>query len=40
MALVGQLWLFWIAPIVGALAAGFLYNSFFEETLEERRIRE
>jgi aquaporin Z len=40
MALVGQLWLFWIAPIVGAVAAGFLYNSFFEETLEERRVRE
>jgi aquaporin Z len=40
MALVGQLWLFWIAPIVGAVAAGFLYNSFFEETLEERQIRE
>lgn len=40
MALVGQLWLFWIAPIVGAVLAGFLYNSFFEETLEERRVRE
>ncbi len=29
--LVGQLWLFWLAPIVGALLAGWLYNSVFEE---------
>jgi aquaporin Z len=25
-AAVGQLWLFWLAPIVGALLAGWLYN--------------
>lgn len=31
MALVGQLWLFWIAPIIGAVLAGVLYSSFFEE---------
>lgn len=29
--LVGQLWLFWLAPIVGAILAGWLYNSVFEE---------
>ncbi len=29
--LVGQLWLFWLAPIVGAILAGWLYNNVFEE---------
>ncbi len=28
----GQLWLFWVAPIAGALFAGILYRSLFEET--------
>lgn len=28
--LLGQLWLFWIAPIVGAILAGWLYASAFE----------
>lgn len=28
--LLGQVWLFWVAPILGALAAGYLYNSVFE----------
>jgi aquaporin Z len=27
---VGQLWLFWVAPIIGALIAGFLYRAVFE----------
>lgn len=27
-----QLWLFWIAPILGAIAAGFVYSRFLEET--------
>ncbi len=27
---IGQLWLFWVAPIVGAIAAGYFYNFFFE----------
>lgn len=27
----GQLWLFWVAPIVGAVAAGVLYNAVFSE---------
>ena len=25
-----QLWMFWLAPIVGAMAAGFVYQTFFE----------
>jgi aquaporin Z len=29
--LFGQLWLFWVAPIVGALLAGWVYNAVFEE---------
>jgi len=28
---VQQLWLFWVAPIVGAAIAGVVYNSLFEE---------
>ena len=28
---IAQLWLFWVAPIVGAVAAGALYKNFFEE---------
>ncbi len=36
--LVAQLWLFWLAPIVGAVLAGFLYLAVFEESpTEERR---
>ena len=27
----GQLWLFWLAPIVGAAIAGYLYRALFEE---------
>ncbi|MFM1842462.1 MAG: Aquaporin [Cyanobacteriota bacterium] len=30
-ALIGQLWLFWLAPIAGALAAGFVYHNFLED---------
>ncbi|MGB2926787.1 MAG: aquaporin Z [Limnothrix sp.] len=29
--LVGQLWLFWVAPILGAIAAGYFYNAFLTE---------
>jgi aquaporin Z len=25
----GQLWLFWVAPIVGAAIAGVIYNALF-----------
>ena len=28
---ISQLWLFWFAPIVGAILAGVLYNSLFAE---------
>jgi aquaporin Z len=27
-----QVWLFWVAPIVGAVLAGFVYNTIFEES--------
>jgi len=27
----GQLWLFWLAPIVGALLAGWVYRTLLEE---------
>jgi aquaporin Z len=37
--LIGQLWLFWLAPIIGALLAGWLYNGFFDETREEKEAR-
>jgi aquaporin Z len=30
-ALIGQLWLFWVAPILGAIAAGYFYSAFFAE---------
>lgn len=34
--LIGQLWLFWVAPIVGALLAGWLYNAVFAESKAEQ----
>ncbi len=34
--LVAQLWLFWIAPIVGAILAGWFYNAFFSEEIVEQ----
>lgn len=34
--LVSQLWLFWIAPIVGAVLAGWLYSGFFAEARTEQ----
>jgi aquaporin Z len=39
---IGQLWLFWVAPIIGAVLAGWLYYAVFEESAVERqdRIRE
>lgn len=37
--LFAQLWLFWVAPILGALLAGFLYIAVFEESDVENRTR-
>lgn len=34
LELMGQLWLFWIAPIVGAIAAGYLYNYLLADSGE------
>jgi aquaporin Z len=28
---ISQLWLFWIAPVLGAVLAGFTYRSLFGE---------
>jgi aquaporin Z len=28
---IGQLWLFWVAPILGAVLAGLIYNSLFAQ---------
>ena len=38
--LVAQLWLFWLAPIVGAVLAGFTYNSVFAEDVAEQNLAE
>lgn len=32
-----QLWLFWIAPIVGAAVAGFVYKALFKEPAGKSR---
>jgi aquaporin Z len=41
--LITQVWLFWLAPIMGAIAAGFFYKTIFEPSTEiestERKIR-
>jgi aquaporin Z len=33
--LIGQLWLFWLAPIIGAVIAGFVYNAVFSPSHTE-----
>ncbi|MBE9159235.1 aquaporin Z [Nodosilinea sp. LEGE 06152] len=33
--LLGQLWLFWVAPILGALLAGWVYATFFADDSEK-----
>lgn len=40
--LFGQVWLFWLAPILGAVLAGFVYSAVFSAPVvpEEQRIRE
>ncbi|MGB3402394.1 MAG: aquaporin Z [Microcoleaceae cyanobacterium] len=35
---IAQLWLFWLAPILGAIAAGFIYCYLFEPSGEEEVI--
>lgn len=35
MELFAQVWLFWVAPIVGAIAAGFIYNALFTPDVNE-----
>jgi aquaporin Z len=37
---VAQLWLFWLLPLVGAAAAGFVYSALFAQKPEERAERE
>lgn len=32
-----QLWLFWVAPVLGAVAAGIMYKSIFEEETVPKR---
>ncbi|MBE9229614.1 aquaporin Z [Phormidium sp. LEGE 05292] len=39
--LLAQTWLFWVAPILGGILAGFFYSSFFSEpAIERQRIKE
>jgi len=35
-ALFAQVWLFWLAPIIGAVLAGFVYHTFFSEPVVEQ----
>ena len=37
MELFGQVWLFWLAPILGAIAAGFFYSTIFESSDVDRQ---
>jgi aquaporin Z len=39
-ALVSQLWLFWLAPILGALLAGWFYHTVFAEAITEQNLTE
>ena len=34
LQLMGQVWLFWVAPILGAIAAGFVYNALLADPNE------
>lgn len=36
LELIGQLWLFWLAPIVGAVLGGFVYATFLETAVDVR----
>jgi aquaporin Z len=35
---IAQLWLFWLAPILGGIAAGFAYFYLFEPSGEEQPV--
>src|SRR4029453_18435568 len=35
-----QLWLFWLAPVIGAAVAGFAYKAVFESSVEELSLRD
>jgi len=35
----GQLWLFWVAPILGGILGGIIYNALLGEEREEKPIR-
>jgi aquaporin Z len=37
---VGQLWLFWVAPILGAVLAGLAYATLFDEPTVKERIHD
>ena len=37
MELFGQVWLFWLAPILGAIAAGFFYSTIFASSEVDRQ---
>jgi aquaporin Z len=32
--LLGQVWFFWLVPIIGAIIAGIVYNTMFDETAQ------
>ncbi|WP_448061873.1 MIP/aquaporin family protein [Cellulomonas hominis] len=36
----GQLWVFWVAPLVGGAIAGFLYRAFSREPVEDNLLEE
>jgi aquaporin Z len=35
---IDQLWVFWVAPIIGALIAGFVYRALFEGDVHEPQV--